>query len=614
MPAPLRDLRNVAIIAHVDHGKTTLVDALFRTAHSFRANQRVDICAMDSDPIERERGITILAKNTGVLWRGTKINIVDTPGHADFGGEVERVLSMADGALLVVDAFEGPMPQTRFVLRKAFAAGLRPIVVLNKMDRPEARPSEVLNEVFDLFVDLDAPEESLDFPVLYASGRDGWASTSPTEKGEDVTALLDTILRVVPAPTDDPGKPLQFQAATLDYDEYLGRVAIGRVRAGKLRANGRVALVHPDGRVGLATDLKGLFRFEALSRIPAEEVSAGDIAAVAGIPEVSIGDTLADPEHPVPLPGIAVDEPTISMYFFVNDSPFAGRDGRYVTSRQIKDRLDRAALGDAALRLERTSSPDEFKVSGRGVMHLGILIERMRREGYEVGIGKPQVIVKLQDGKRVEPIELAVVDCPEPVAGRVIEFLGRRRGELHVMDRKGSFARLEFLVPSRGLIGARTAILTLTGGEGTLHHVFHSWGADRGAIAGRTNGAIVATEMGKATGYALEEHADRGAFFVGPGDEVYQGQMIGEHCKEQDLLVNVAKSKKLTNVRADSKDTTIRLAPPHRMGLEEALEYIEEDELVEATPKAIRLRKALLNAKSRKRAATAVGQSRGGSS
>ncbi len=603
LPPLPRDIRNVAIIAHVDHGKTTLVDALFRTAHSFRANQRVEICAMDSDPIERERGITILAKNTAIHWKGTKINIVDTPGHADFGGEVERVLSMADGALLVVDAFEGPMPQTRFVLRKAFAAGLRPIVVVNKMDRPEARPSEVLNEVFDLFVDLDAPEESLEFPVLYASGRDAWASISPTGKGEDVSPLLDTILRVVPAPTDDPSHPLQFQAATLDYDEYLGRVAIGRVRSGRLKANGRVALVHPEGRVALETELKGLFQFEALSRIPAEEVLAGDIAAVAGIPEVSIGDTLADPEHPRALPAIAVDEPTISMIFSVNDSPFAGREGRYVTSRQIKDRLDRASLGDAALRVERTSSPDEFKVSGRGVMHLGILIERMRRDGYELNVGKPQVIVKTVDGKRLEPIELAVVDCPEAVAGRVIEFLGRRRGELHVMDRKGSFARLEFLVPSRGLIGARTAILTLTGGEGTLHHVFHSWGADRGAIAGRTNGAIVATDLGKTTAYALEEHADRGVFFVGPGDEVYQGEVIGEHCKEKDLPVNITKSKKLTNVRADSKDATVRLAPPHRMGLEEALEYIEEDELVETTPKAVRLRKVLLNEKSRKRAA-----------
>ena len=605
MPAPRRSLRNIAIIAHVDHGKTTLVDALFRTAHAFRANQRVEECAMDTDPLERERGITILAKNTAVFWKGTKINIVDTPGHADFGGEVERVLSMADGALLVVDAFEGPMPQTRFVLRKAFAAGLAPIVVVNKMDRPEARPGEVVNEIFDLFVDLDAPEESLDFPVLYASGREGWSSTSPSEKGEDVSALLDAILRIVPPPADDPGGPLRFQAATLDYDDYLGRIAIGRVRSGVLRASGRLALVHPDGRVALETELKALFQFEALSRVPAEEVGAGDIAGVAGIPEVSIGDTLADPNRPGALPPITLDEPTISMIFSVNDSPFAGREGRFVTSRQIKERLERAALGDAALRLEPTGSPDAIRVSGRGVLHLGILIERMRREGYELSVGKPEVIVKEEKGHRLEPIELAVVDCPETAAGRVIEFLGRRRGELHVMDRRGTFARLEFFVPSRGLIGARTAILTLTGGEGVLHHVFHSWGPDRGPIAGRANGAIVATETGRATAYSLEGHADRGVFFVDPGTEVYKGQVIGENSKEKDLPVNITKTKKLSNVRSEAKDATVRLAPPRRLGLEEALEYVEEDELVEVTPKAVRIRKQLLNEKSRKRAALA---------
>jgi len=599
-------LRNVAIVAHVDHGKTTLVDALFRTSHAFRENQRVAECAMDSDPIERERGITILAKNTAIRWQDVRVNIVDTPGHSDFGGEVERVLTMADGALLVVDAFEGPMPQTRFVLRKAFAAGLRPIVVVNKMDRPDARPNEVVHEVFDLFADLGATDAALDFPVLYASAREGWASETPEKRAPDVSALLDAILKHVPAPADDPEGPFRFQAATLDADDYVGRIAIGRIRSGRIRAGARVALVRPDGSDEGERELKALYRFEALSRIPAETAEAGDIVAVAGIEGISIGDTVADLGSPEALPPIPIDEPTLSMLFSVNTSPFAGREGRFLTSRQIRARLDRAALGDAALRLETTSSPETFRVSGRGVLHLGILLERMRREGYEVSVGKPLVLTKRRDGKILEPIEFAVVDVPDESVGRVIEYLGRRRGELKDMERRGGFVHLEFFVPSRGLIGARTALLGLTGGEGILHHVFQEWGEMRGAIATRIVGAIVATEVGRTTAYALEEHADRGVFFVAPGEDIYGGQVIGENNKDEDLPVNLTKQKKQTNVRSETKDATVRLAPPRRRSLEEALEFIEEDEEVEVTPGAIRIRKRILDAKRRKRSSVAA--------
>jgi GTP-binding protein len=602
----MKTLRNVAIVAHVDHGKTTLVDALFRTSHAFRENQRVVECAMDSDPIERERGITILAKNTAIRWRNVRVNVIDTPGHSDFGGEVERVLSMADGALLVVDAFEGPMPQTRFVLRKAFAAGLRPIVVVNKMDRPDARPNEVVYEVFDLFADLGASDEALDFPVLYASAREGWAKETPEGKAADVSALLDAILRHVPPPRDDPSGPLRFQAATLDADDYVGRIAIGRVRSGRLRAGARVVLVRPDGTVAEERELKALYRFDALSRVPTESAEAGDIVAVAGVEGISIGDTIADLERPEALPPIPIDEPTISMLFSVNTSPFSGREGRFLTSRQIRARLERAALGDAALRVELTSSPETFRVSGRGVLHLGILLERMRREGYEVSVGKPQVLTKRRHGKVFEPIEVAVVDVPEEAAGRVIEYLGRRRGELTSLDRRGGFVHLEFSVPSRGLLGARTAVLGLTGGEGILHHVFQEWGEWRGPIATRATGVIVATEVGRATAYALEEHADRGVFFVGPGEEIYGGQVIGENSKEDDLPVNLTKQKKQTNVRSETKDATVRLAPPRRRSLEEALEFIEDDEEVEVTPGAVRIRKRILDAKKRKRSSLAA--------
>ena len=598
-------IRNVAIIAHVDHGKTSLVDVMFRCAHTFRENQRVEERAMDTDPLERERGITILAKNTAVDWKGVKINIIDTPGHADFGGQVERVLSMANGCLLVVDAFEGPMPQTRFVLRKAFENKLKPIVVINKIDRSDARPHEVWSEVFDLFVSLGASDQQLDFPVIYASAKLGTASPKLEMPGPDLSELLEAILEHVPAPEGDPRKPLRFQAATLDYDDYVGRIAVGRVRDGELRVGAKALLVRNDGSRSTET-IKSLFLFRGLERVPAEAVPAGDIAAVAGIEGIGIGDSLCDLEKPQPLPPIRLDEPTISMVFAVNNGPFAGKEGRYVTSRQIKDRLERAALADAALHFAPGESTDSYKVSGRGVLHLGILIEKMRREGYEFTVSKPKVILKGIGGRLCEPIELAAVEAPEKAVGRVIEYLGRRRGEMKTMDKKGEFVHLEFHVPSRGLIGARTALLTLSGGEATLHHVFHAYEPDRGPIQGRTVGTLVATEEGRATGYALETYADRGTFFVGPGAAVYEGMVIGEHCKERDCQINIAREKKLTNVRAASAEKLVRLAPPRILSLEEALEYIEDDELVEVTPQTVRLRKKYLKESERKRYAQPV--------
>lgn len=602
----IQSIRNVAIIAHVDHGKTTLVDALFRGAHTFRENQRIAECAMDSNPIERERGITILAKVTSCKWNGVKINIVDTPGHADFGGQVERTLSLADGCILVVDSFEGPMPQTRFVLRKAFEHKLKPIVVINKIDRPDARPNEVLSEVFDLFVSLDAPDDALDFPVIYASGRSGIATDDLSNPPVDMTPLFEMIVKHIPAPEADPeGTPL-FQASTLDYDDYVGRIAIGRIFRGKFRQNQRVRVVHQGSREyapGSYHDgtIKSLSWFEGLSKFPAEEVLAGDICSISGLDEVGIGDTYCDPDSPEQLPSITVDEPTISMVFSVNNGPFAGRSGKYVTSRQIRERLLKASLQDSALHLAETESMDSFNVSGRGVMHLGILIENMRREGYEFCVSTPRVIFKEVDGKKCEPIEEAVVDCPSGAMGKVIEYLGKRRGELKEMSRKGEFTHLEFTVPSRGLIGARTAILTLTQGEGTVHHVFNSYEPERGEIAGRLNGSLIAHEAGQVSAYALEMLADRGTYFVEPQDQVYEGQIVGQHCHENDLAVNVCKAKKLTNIRSAGAEKNVRLQPAHKMALEEALEYIAEDELVEVTPAEIRLRKRVLDSSARKR-------------
>ena len=597
-PSPIR---NLAIVAHVDHGKTTLVDAMFRFAGTFRANQQVAERALDSEAQERERGITILAKNTAITYHGTRINIVDTPGHADFGGQVERTLTMADAVLLLVDAAEGPMPQTRFVLRKAFEHGLRALVMINKVDRPDARPDAVLDEVFDLFVELRADDAQLEFPVVYGSGRDGWAAEEAGAQGADLEPLFDMILERVPPPAVDAQGPLQFQAATLDHDDFLGRIAIGRVHRGVLERDARYAVCHPDRDGGPVLPIKNLFRYEGLQRVPADAVRSGDIAVVTGVDELWIGDTLCDPECRDPLPAIHIDEPTIAMLFQVNDSPFAGREGRYVTSRQILTRLERAAARDVALVLEPTASADAFVVKGRGVMHLAVLIEEMRREGYEFAVGKPKVIVKEVDGRACEPFERASVEVPSQHAGRIIEYLGRRRGEMVHMDSAGDLARIEFLIPSRGLMGARTALLTLSRGEAVLSHVFERWERDEGPIPRRTNGVLVTDRTGEVVPYALDALADRGTFFVDPGKPVYEGMIVGESNRTGDLTLNVSRTKKLTNMRAAGRDDNVRVVPARRLSLEESLEYIEDDELLEVTPADLRLRKRLLDQDARRR-------------
>ena len=594
-------IRNIAIVAHVDHGKTTLVDSMFRFAHTFREGKLVQERAMDSGDQERERGITILAKNTAISYHGTRINIVDTPGHADFGGQVERTLRMADAVLLLVDAFEGPMPQTRFVLRKAFENGLRALVMVNKIDRPDARPTEVLNEVFDLFVELGAHDEQLDFPVIYGSGRDGYAMLEPEHPSADLAPLFDMIIERVPAPTVSADGPVQFQASTLDQDDFLGRIAIGRVMRGRLRLGVRLAVCHPDRKNKPIVTIKSLFRYEGLDRVPTDVVEAGDIAVVGGVEDLSIGDTLCHPEHPEPLPAIELDEPTISMVFYVNNSPFAGKEGKFVTSRQILARLEKAALRDVALQLARTPNADAFEVKGRGVMHLSVLIENMRREGFEFAVGKPHVILKEVDGVRCEPYERASVEVPGVSAGRIIEYLGRRRGEMLHMDALGTITKLEFLIPSRGLIGARTALLTLSQGEAILSHVFETWKKDGGTIPRRTNGVLVSDRSGDVIPYALDALTDRGTFMVPTGVPVYEGMIVGENNKDADLAVNVCRQKKLTNMRASGRDDNVKLAPPHILSLEESLEYIEDDELLEVTPLNLRLRKRFLTEVERKR-------------
>ena len=594
-------IRNIAIVAHVDHGKTTLVDAMFRFAGTFRANQMMQTCVMDSNDQERERGITILAKNTAIEYLGTRINIVDTPGHADFGGQVERTLNMADAVLLLVDAFEGPMPQTRFVLKKAFEHRLKAIVMVNKIDRPDARPVEVLNEVFDLFVELGASNDQLDFPVCYGSGRDGWAVRDLADKSDDLAPLFELILDRVAPPNVDPAGPTRFQVSSLDQDDFLGRVAIGRVERGVLRVGQRYAICHPDNDDAPIMPVKNLFRYQGLSRVPVEQVMCGDIAIVTGIEDLSIGDTLCHPDHKEPLPAIRLDEPTISMVFVVNNSPFAGQEGEFVTSRQILGRLERAAARDVAMQLAKTDSADTFEVKGRGVMHLSVLIENMRREGYEFAVGKPQVILKTIDGVVCEPYEIASVETPAGAAGRVIEYLGRRRGEMLHMDTTGATTRLEFKIPSRGLIGARTALLTLSQGEAIIHHVFESWEPDGGAIPRRTNGVLISDRTGDVVAYALDGLQDRGKFFTPVGMPTYAGMIIGENNRDDDLDVNVCRTKKLTNMRAAGKDDTSRIAPPRIMSLEECLEYVEDDELVEVTPKSLRLRKRILDPEVRKK-------------
>ncbi len=594
-------IRNVAIIAHVDHGKTTLVDQMLRQSGLFRASELRGERILDSNDLERERGITILAKNIALQLGGTKINIIDTPGHADFGGEVERVLKMADGALLLVDAAEGVMPQTRFVLRKAFACGLLPIVVINKIDRPDARPMEVLNGVFDLFVELDADDATLDFPTIYASGRDGIATTDLSIPAKDIRPLYDAILKHVPPPEVAPDAPLQMLVVTLDYSDYVGRIGIGPVVAGKIRKTQRVALLKPDGKRFDST-VKQLYTFDRLGRTETTEVNAGDICAVVGLDEVDIGDTIADFDSPVALPPIKVDEPTLEMIFRINDSPFAGQDGTYVTSRQLRDRLMKELESNVALRVRPDAEKrDEFHVAGRGLLHLSILLENMRREGYEVSVGKPRVITREVNGKTHEPIEYLVIEVPPQSVGAVMELVGNRRGECLKMDARGELTHTEFTIPARGLIGLRTRLMTATSGEAIMHHNFFDYQPVRGGIPARVNGVMVSVETGRATAYALDNLQERGVLFIGPGEQVYEGQVVGEHCRDNDLPVNVCREKKLTNVRSATAEKGIILKPPRQLTLELALEYIEDDELVEVTPRAIRLRKIFLKENDRKR-------------
>jgi GTP-binding protein len=586
--------RNVAIIAHVDHGKTTLVDQLLRQSGIFRSNERLVERAMDNTDLERERGITILAKNTAVHYHETLINIVDTPGHADFGGEVERTLAMVDGVLLLVDASEGPLPQTRFVLRKALEKRLTPIVVINKIDRPDARSQEVLNEIYDLFIDLDATEEQLDFPVLYTSARAGTSSLSPTEVGTDLRPLFESIINYVPPPRGDAESPLQMLVANLDSSDYLGRIAIGRVFYGRVKVGDPIAVCKLDGTIQ-HTRVTKLFAFDGLKRIDITDAAAGDIVCLAGIEDITIGETIASPENPVAMPPIAVDEPTVSMIFGVNTSPMSGRDGNYVTSRQIKDRLEKELLGNVSIRVEPTDTPEQMKVLGRGELQLSILIEMMRREGFELQVSRPDIVTKEVGGKVVEPIEDLVIDVAEEFQGVVIAMVGIRKGTMTKMVNHGSGrVRLEFRIPARGLIGFRSQFLTDTKGTGIMNHLFAGWEPWHGAIPSRGTGALVADRAGVATAFAIWNLQERGEIFIDPGEPVYEGMLIGENARAADMDVNVTKEKKQTNMRASSADEAVRLIPPRKLGLEQAIEFINDDELVEVTPHNIRLRKRVL--------------------
>jgi len=605
-------LRNVALIAHVDHGKTSLVDQLLRQSGMFR-QAHLDRLAggqhgliFDSNDLERERGITIVSKNCALRYtteegEQVRINVIDTPGHSDFGGEVERVLRMADGCLLLVDAFEGPMPQTRFVLDKALEARLRPIVVVNKCDRPDARPDAVVDEVFDLLVSLGASDEALDFPVLYASAKEGWATTDLDAPASDVRAVFEAIAAHVPPARGDAAAPLQMLVTSLDASDYVGRIVVGRVFAGAVEPGQDVVMLKPDGRALPGRVLQAL-RFEGLERVPVERVEAGDVCALTGLEEAGIGDTIADPAAPAALPSVAVDEPTITMLFRVNDSPFAGQEGRFVTSRQLRDRLLRQRLRDVALRVEEGASPEEFEVSGRGVLHLGVLLETMRREGYELAVGRPRVILRPIDGVLCEPVEQVVIDAPAEQVGPAMELLGSRGAVLERMDSRGDVSRLVFSCPSRALIGLRARLLTATGGQAVLHHVFDRFEPATGERLRRKQGALVATETGAVTAYAVETLADRGVLFVTPGERVYAGQIVGEHNRENDLPVNIVREKKLTNIRSSTKEAFTVLKAARKLSLEEALEHIEEDELVEITPQSVRLRKRILDEGARRRA------------
>lgn len=599
------DIRNVAIIAHVDHGKTTLVDAMLRQSGIFRANEQVAERVMDSNDLERERGITILSKNTAVLHDGVKINIVDTPGHADFGGEVERVLNMVDGVLLLVDAFEGPMPQTKYVLRKALEQKLKPIVVINKIDRPDQRVDDVVDEVLELFMELDADDDQLDFPVVYAAARNGIAKLAMADESTNLEPLFKLLLETIPAPKGDMEGPLQVMVTTLDYDEYVGRIAIGRVVRGRVRNGQNVTVL--DGEQQRKGRIGRLYGYEGLKRREVEDAVMGDIIAITGLEDVNIGDTVADTENPEALPTIAIDEPTLSMLFGVNTSPFAGREGDYVTSRHLRDRLFREVETNVSLRVEETDSPDCFKVSGRGELHLSILIETMRREGFEFQVGKPEVIYKTIQGQRCEPMELLTVDVPQDFMGAVMEKLGTRKADLINMGEVSGYLRMEFVIPARGLIGFRNELLTSTKGNGIMNHVFHGYAPYKGDIPGRTRGALVAFEPGETTGYGIYSVQDRGVMFIVPGQEVYTGMIVGENARELDMDVNPCKKKHVTNMRSSSADEAIRLTSPRLHSLEQALEHINDDELVEVTPKSIRLRKAILDRNARARARKSSG-------
>ncbi len=604
MNQPIANLRNIAIIAHVDHGKTTLVDALLKQCHVFRQNQDVAICVMDSNAIERERGITIFSKNAAIHYNGVRINVIDTPGHADFGGEVERVLNMADGVLLLVDAFDGPMPQTRFVLRKALQAGLKPLVVINKIDRPGARPHEVLDEVFELFLQLDATEAQLDFPVIYASGRNGVAKTEIDDPSQDMRPLLDAILRVIPPPMADVNGPLQMQVAAIDYNDYVGRIAIGRVKRGSVREKSDVTVLlrlggQRNGRI------ETVQTFDGIGRANVREVSAGDIALVTGIPDIGIYDTIADSAAPEALPAVEIDEPTLTMEFRPNDSPFLGREGQYVTSRHLKDRLERELRSNIALRMEQT--PEGFLIGGRGLLHLGIVIETMRREGYEFAVGRPNVVYREINGEKCEPVENLTIDVPEESSGKVMELVGARKGALDKMEHRNGGLHLSFNIPSRGLIGLRGRLLTATRGEAVMHHVFWDYEPYKGDIPGRANGVLVSSSQGKATAYALDGLQLRGQFFIHPQTDVYEGMIVGENSRPDDLDVNVCREKKLTNVRASgAHDRNADLAPPREFSLEAALEYLEDDELLEITPESLRMRKRIRTETERKKVERAI--------
>ena len=594
----MSEIRNIAIIAHVDHGKTTLVDQIMRQSQLFRENEVVEDCFLDNNDLERERGITILSKNISISYKGVKINVIDTPGHSDFGGQVERVLKLADGVLLLVDSAEGPMPQTRFVLDKALQLGLRPVVVINKIDKPDARPDEVHNAVFDLFCELNATDEQLDFPLLYASGRDGWAVKDLDAPREGLAPLLDAILEYVPAPKAIEGA-VQAQVATLDYSNFVGRIGIGRVYRGTLDLKRPLSIVKRDGKV-VRAEIKQLFTFEGLGRKDTDVIECGDLCGIVGISDIDISDTICDAENPEQMPVIAIDEPTISMNFRINDSPFFGREGKYVGSRQLRERLFKETERDVALRVEELSG-ETFKVSGRGVLHLAILIETMRREGYELAVAKPQVINKIIDGIKQEPIERLSVDVPADFAGKIIELVGLRRGEMLKMESRGNRQLIEFFIPTRGLIGLRSKALTASQGEAIVNHIFDHYEPVKGAIPSRLNGVMVSMGNGKAIPFAIDGLQQRGEFFIEPGVDAYEGMIVGEHCKDDDLVVNVQRAKQLTNMRAAGSDRNMKIAPARKMSLEQALEYIEDDELVEVTPLNIRLRKFYLSELERRR-------------